>query len=99
MSVALENLFDEFTRNHERDAALARIGTFHSVHVAEARGAAVVPAPGRALDRIVGEGVDAPSVSLFTRLSVLFRQHDGHDARGLIGSLGSSLPNCIARSK
>ena len=39
--VALDDLFDEFARDHEGDAALARIGALHRVHVAEARRAAM----------------------------------------------------------
>src|SRR5271157_5537727 len=57
IGVALDDLVEVFAGDHERDAAFARIGTLHRVHVAEARGAAEIPAPGRALDRIVGESV------------------------------------------
>ena len=53
--VAFFDLFEEFVGDHERDAALARIGTFHCVHIAEARRAAEVPALARALDGVVGE--------------------------------------------
>ena len=62
MCVAFDDLFDEFARDHESDAALARIGTFHRVQVAEARGAAEVPALAHAFDRIIGERVNAPPV-------------------------------------
>jgi hypothetical protein len=37
LGIALENLFDEFPRDHERNAALARIGALHRVRIAEAR--------------------------------------------------------------
>ena len=60
--VALDDLFDEFARDHEGDAALGRIGTLHRVHVAEARRAPEVSAPARAFDRVVGQSVDAAFV-------------------------------------
>ena len=44
LRIALENLFYELTRDHERNAALGRVGALHRVRVAEARRAAVEPA-------------------------------------------------------
>jgi len=44
LRIALGDLLGELARDHERDAARRRVRALHAVEVAEARGAAEVPA-------------------------------------------------------
>ena len=97
--IAFDDLVDEFARDHERDAALARIGTLHRVHVAEARRAPEVPALARAFDRssrrvrrcgvrLLSCACQYSEASMIVRMRVVF-----------CGSAGSSEPNSPRSSK
>src|ERR1700722_20156157 len=80
-SITFLDLFEQLTRNHERDACDAAVRAFHLRLVAEAGRTSVVPAVLPALDGVITECVDA--LRFHAHNSVLRRDHDGVYARCL----------------
>src|ERR1700730_12586642 len=80
-SVALLDLPEQLTGDHERDACHAAVWAFHLRLVAEAARPSVVPAVRPALDGVIAERIDA--LRCREHGSILRSEHDGEHARCL----------------